>query len=58
MCTKSKLSGSDSVHLAQSDSVNEQRQGTYYLSQVYDPLLTRPTSGDYQNRRVDQVPSF
>ena len=29
-----------------------------YLSHIYDPLLTTPTSSDCQNRRVDEVPSF
>ena len=37
---------------------NEQRLGAHYLSVVYDPLLAMSTSGDHQNKRLDQVPPF
>ena len=33
-------------------------KGVYYLSPVYDPFLTTPTSGDCRTRGVDQVSSF
>ena len=33
-------------------------EGAHYLSHVYDPLLTTPTSGDHRSRILDQTPSF